>query len=347
MKSFFIRGPPKPDPYEKFNTLYKKITDYVTGTAGSTEPTQAEIAQLYNYGYDAINNSPKENLFDNRTFIVSKLQGLKIPIPITEKIDTTPEPSNKTQLEQIQNWFTFFDDLNFTFFRHSNSCNNTKVGEGWGGLVNKDMEPSLTLVGLIDTIDFQKDIKKPKSYDRGSKQVLQVYTSALLRPILTAIILYGTPTIADAEEKRKQDEAIADAEEKRKQDEAIADTIASTSPTGLTIADADALAAADADADADAPPPPPPARTARTARTPNNRVLELNVSPFLNEKQGTIFKRGNYPESPDQMRKNVGSFLDTLSKLNEVRSLETIPGFNRTVSNVGLNFFFMSYQILL
>ena len=316
MLSFF-----RSDPITQFKTLYTKITDYVDGTAGSTEPTQQTIAQLYNYGYDAINNSPEDVKDDKTTSLVSKLEVLTQQI--TRKINSNPEPKNKTQLEQTKKRFTFFDKLNFTFFRHSNSCNNTEVGEVVlkvpvvGYVVNKDMDPSLSLVGLIDTIDFQKDIKKPKyietTYRSNSTPVLQVYTSALLRPILTAIILYGT--------------AAAAAEEKRKQDEAIADTIASTSPTGLTIADA--LAAADS-------------TTAAPPRTPNNRVLELNVSPFLNEQRLISFlKRGNYPESPDQMRTNVGNFLDTLSKLYTVNSLDIIPGEEeRRILNGGLNFFF-------
>jgi hypothetical protein len=288
MASLFRMGPSKPDPFTQFNTLYKKITDYVTGTAGSTEPTQQTIAQLYNYRYDAINNSPEDDKDGKTGPFVSKLDWLKLQI--TDKIETNPEPEKKTQLEQILKWFTFFDKLNFTFFRHSNSCNNTEVGESaWGGLVNKDMEPSLTLIGLIDTIDFQKSIKKPDYYPRGSKQVLQVYTSALLRTLLTAIILFGTvATVATEDASLIESEASA------------------------------------------APPP----------RTPNNRVLELNVSPFLNEKQGTIFKRGNYPESPNQMMINVGSFLDTLSKLNTVTSLDIIPGLDRSFSNSGLKVFF-------
>ena len=88
MSSFFIRGPPKPDP---FNTLYKKITDYVDGTAGSTEPTQQTIAQLYNYGYDAINNSTEDDKdvkVVKTTSIVSKLEVLTTQI--TEKINSNP-----------------------------------------------------------------------------------------------------------------------------------------------------------------------------------------------------------------------------------------------------------------
>ena len=291
MRSFF-----RSDPNTQFKTLYKKITDYVDGTAGSTEPTQQTIAQLYNYGYDAINNSPEKKLdldLDAKTTsIVSKLEVLTNQI--TQKINSNPK--NKTKLEQIQKWFTFFDKLKFTFFRHSNSCNNTEVGEVVlkvpvvGYVVNKDMDPSLSLVGLIDTIDFQKDIKKPDSYDREFKQVLQVYTSALLRTLLTAIILFGSPTAAS-------------------------DTSDSTAAAATTAA--------------------------------NNRVLELNVSPFLNEQRLISFlKRGNYPESPDQMRMNVGNFLDTLSNLNNVHSysLVSLPNIdNRPTSSIKLKNLFKSF----
>jgi hypothetical protein len=68
--------------------------------------------------------------------------------------------------------------------------------------------------------------------------------------------------------------------------------------------------------------------------------LNEKQGPILNEKQGPIFKRGNYPESPNQMMINVGSFLDTLSKLNTVGSLDIIPGLDRSFSNAGLKLFF-------
>jgi hypothetical protein len=172
-------------------------------------------------------------------------------------------------------------------------------------LAKKDMDPSLSLGGLIDTIDFQKDIKKPKyietTYRSNSTPVLQVYTSALLRTILTAIILYGIAAAAAATT------AAAAA------DSTTADTTTAAAAVAAALADADAPADADALADADDADVLP-------HRIANNRVLELNVSPFLNE-QRLILKRGNYPESPNQMLTNVGNFLDTLSKLNEVRSL--------------------------
>lgn len=128
----------------------------------------------------------------------------------------------------------FLNKLNITCYRHSNSCNNLGIDVGEFGT---DMDPSLSLKGIIETAEF--NINQP------IKKNLTVYTSYLIRTVLTAILLFGTRTI---------------------------------------------------------------------------KVLELNVSPYLNE-QRTEVKEGCYPESPNSMMIRVGKFFDTLAKLKKTIKL--------------------------
>lgn len=126
------------------------------------------------------------------------------------------------------------DKLNITCYRHSNSCNNLGIDVGEFGA---DMDPSLSLKGIIDTAEF--NINQPINKN------LTVYTSYLIRTVLTAILLFGTRT---------------------------------------------------------------------------TKVLELNVSPYLNE-QRTEVKEGCYPESPNSMMIRLGKFFDTLAGLKKTIKL--------------------------
>jgi hypothetical protein len=124
----------------------------------------------------------------------------------------------------------FLNKLNITCYRHSNSCHNLGIDVG---IFGADMDPSLSLKGIIDTAKFH--------HDKPINKNLTVYTSYLIRTVLTAILLFGTRT---------------------------------------------------------------------------TKVLEINVSPYLNEHR-TEIKEGCYPESPNSMMIRLGKFFDTLTKLKK------------------------------
>jgi hypothetical protein len=126
-------------------------------------------------------------------------------------------------------------NLNITCYRHSNSCNNLGIDVGEFGA---DMDPSLSLKGIIDTAKFH--------HDKPINKNLTVYTSYLIRTVLTAILLFGTRT---------------------------------------------------------------------------TKVLELNVSPYLNEQRRKEIKEGCYPESPNSMMIRLGKFFDTLAELKKTIKL--------------------------
>lgn len=129
----------------------------------------------------------------------------------------------------------FLNKLNITCYRHSNSCNNLGIDVG---IFGADMDPSLSLKGIIDTAEFHHDCPR--------KETLQVYTSYLIRTVLTAILLFGTRT---------------------------------------------------------------------------TKVLEINVSPYLNEQRRIEIKEGDYPESPNSMMIRLGKFFETLSELKKTIKL--------------------------
>lgn len=72
----------------------------------------------------------------------------------------------------------------YQFTRHMQSCNNIEMGKNVAG---KDFEPSVSLYGIVKTIEF--------SQKEGNKEDFKsdtVFVSNLLRTWITAFILYGS-----------------------------------------------------------------------------------------------------------------------------------------------------------
>ena len=75
------------------------------------------------------------------------------------------------------------DDIKFQFTRHSQSCNNIS------NVIHKVFEPSITYLGIEETIAFAKDQSQRNVFNHD-----KVCVSNLLRTWVTSVLLYGTQT---------------------------------------------------------------------------------------------------------------------------------------------------------
>ena len=73
--------------------------------------------------------------------------------------------------------------LQYQFTRHMQSCNNIEMGK----LSGKDYEPSVSLYGIVKTIEFSQKEENKKDFKSDT-----VFVSNLLRTWITALILYGS-----------------------------------------------------------------------------------------------------------------------------------------------------------
>ena len=82
----------------------------------------------------------------------------------------------------------------FQITRHSPSCNNYDLGERTWLIYNKDLDPSITIYGIFQTIHFATRNKD----DFISNTV---YVSNLVRTWMTSVLLYGTGLGTDKDKK--------------------------------------------------------------------------------------------------------------------------------------------------